>query len=213
MHPPHLTKYAMIAGALATPLVIAAPATANGHGPASAFGISANGLMNIPQTPVVYTSSRPVRKNLTELPANPLVHLRALNVDAAPGHARASVLDLHLTKAVLSASVITAKCESGNGSSELSNVVLAGHRLRASAHPNSALSIPVDRLGAVSVVINKQVRNGDGTLTVTGLELSLPLATGGGETISISSATCGEVNPPGKAPKPTPVHSDLPVTG
>jgi hypothetical protein len=85
------------------------------------------------------------------------------------------------------------------------------------------------------VVLNKQVRNSDGGLTVTAIELSLTLPQAKAETISIASVTCGHApsgdptppgqpgttptpspttsTPPGEAPVPTPVPSDLPVTG
>jgi hypothetical protein len=226
----HLTKYAAIAGVLAIPLAVAAPASATSGGTGSAFGISASGLVNIPQTPAVTSSAQPSHKSLVELPGNPLVQLSILRTQATPGHSEASVVDLKVAKvvpssqlplssrAVLSAKLITARCNGGAGSSKLVDVKLAGESLlKAGTSPNSTLTVPVQGLGGVQVTINKQVRNADGSLTVTALELAVQ-ALGKTQQIDISSATCsaGESTnptPPGEAPKPTPVPSDLPVTG
>jgi hypothetical protein len=227
----HLMKYAAVAGVLAAPAAVALPASA-ASGSGSAFGVGAEGLISIPHTPAV-TSARPPRDtSLVALPANPLIDLRLLHVTAHPGRARASVLDLKIARAELTAHLVTAECRNGRGSSRLVAASLDGHRLAAVAAPNSALSVPVQGLGTVSVVLNKQVRDARG-LTVTALQVRFPLALGKSQTISVSSATCkGGVPsppppsprpspspsnstspPPGEAPAPTPVPSDLPVTG
>jgi hypothetical protein len=225
----HFIKYAAIAGVLAAPLAAAAPASATSDGTGSAFGISATGLVNIPQTPMVTSSAQPTHKSLAELPNNPLVQLSILRAQATPGHSEASVVDLKIAKvvpstklavspqAVLSAKIITARCDGNAGSSKLVDVQLAGHSIQAGASPNSTITVPVQGLGGVQVTINKQVRNADGSLTVTALELAVQ-ALGKSQTIDISSATCsaGQAHTPGmpgEAPKPTPVPSDLPVTG
>jgi hypothetical protein len=224
----HLTTFVAIAGAVAVPAAIAASASASpAGGAASAFGVSATGLVNIPQTPAVSSLTGPAHKSLIELPPNPLVTLKALHTSATSGGSRASIVDLKVAKPALSAHLITSKCVGGTGSSHLVKASIAGHRLAADAAPNSTVAIPIQGLGAVSVVLNKQVHNADGSLTVTAIEVNVGLA-GKGQTIAISSATCaaGEVTPPktpgptpststppGQAPVPTPVPSDLPVTG
>jgi hypothetical protein len=225
----HLTTFVAIAGAVAVPAAIAASASASpAGGAASAFGVSATGLVNIPQTPAVSSLTGPAHKSLIELPPNPLVSLKVLHTSATPGQSRASIVDLKVAKPALSAHLITSKCVGGTGSSHLVKASIAGHRLAADAAPNSTVAIPVQGLGAVSVVLNKQVHNADGSLTVTAIEVNVGLA-GKGQTIAISSATCaaGEATPPktpgptpstsptppGEAPVPTPVPSDLPVTG
>ncbi|HEY0541425.1 MAG TPA: choice-of-anchor P family protein [Actinoallomurus sp.] len=229
----HLTTFVAIAGAVAVPAAIAASASASASptgGAASAFGVSATGLVNIPQTPAVSSLTGPSHKSLIELPPNPLVSLKVLHTSATPGQSRASIVDLKVAKPALSAHLITSKCVGGTGSSHLVKASIAGHRLAVDAAPNSTVAIPVQGLGAVSVVLNKQVHNADGSLTVTAIEVNVGLA-GKGQTIAISSATCaaggGEATPPttpgptpsasatppGEAPVPTPVPSDLPVTG
>lgn len=225
----HLTKYAAIAGALAVPMAFAAPASASSGGSGSAFGIGADGLVSIPHTPTVSSTTSPHDKSLVALPANPLVDLKLLHTTAHPGHARASVLDLKVARAELSAHLVTAECKNGKGSSRLVDASLGGRRLAVVARPNSSVSVPVQGLGTVSVVLNKQVREPGGGLTVTAIQVAVPLALGKSETISISSASCSgsgsqpgspsptpsptNPTPPGEAPTPTPVPSNLPVTG
>ena len=211
-------KYAAIAGAVAAPLAVAAvagPASATGGGDvSSAYGISASGLLNIPRTPVVTSDSRPSTRSVVSLPGNPLVRLSVMRTRAVPGHAEASVVDLRIAKAaispgsVLSAKLIAARCDGGAGSSRLVDVRLAGRAIEAGTSPNSSLVVPVEGLGGVQVTINKQVRNPDGTTTITALELAVR-ALGRSQVVDISSATCAG----GEAPRPSPVPSDLPVTG
>jgi hypothetical protein len=220
-----------IAGALAIPAAIAAT-TASASPPggtSSAYGLSATGLVNVPAVPQVTSATGPHDKSLAELPPNPLVKLKVLHTSAVGDRSRASVVDLKVAKAALSAHLITAKCVGGQGSSHLVKASLAGKRLAVDAAPNSTVAVPVQGIGTVSVVLNKQVHNPDGSLTVTAIEVKLALATGEAQTIDISSATCAAGapkppttptptptptnTPPGQAPVPTPVPSDLPVTG
>jgi hypothetical protein len=226
----HLTKYAAVAGALAVPAVFATPASATSGGSGSAFGLGADGLVSIPHTPAVSSATSPHDKSLVALPANPLIDLKLLHVTAHPAHARASVLDLKIARAELSAHLVTAECKNGKGSSRLVDASIGGHRLAVAAAPNSSVSVPVQGLGTVSVVLNKQVRTSGGGLTVTAIQVHVPLALGKSETISVSSASCSRgpktppgsptptptptsPTPPGEAPTPTPVPSNLPVTG
>lgn len=225
-----LSSYVAIAGAIAVPATMAASASASTNPPggtASAFGVSAVGLVNVPQTPQVSSLNGPRSKSLAELPPNPLVKLKVLHTSAVPGHSRAAVVDLKVLPAALSAHLVTARCVDGKGSSHLVKASIAGRRLAVSAAPNSTISVPVEGVGTVSVVLNKQARNADGSLTVTAIEMKLGLATGQAQTIDVSSATCAagapkppaptptptQPSPPSQAPVPTPVPTDLPVTG
>lgn len=214
-------KYAAIASAVAAPLAAmatAVPASAarTGGGPAasSAYGISAEGLVPIPRTPMVTSERRPFARSVVSIPDNPLVRLSVLRTRAVPGHAEASVVDLRIAKAaispdaVLTAKLISARCDDGLGSSRLVDVRLAGRAIQVDAAPNSRVTVPVAGVGGVQVTVDKQVRNPDGTITVTGLELAVQ-ALGHSQTVDVSSATCAG----GEAPRPRPVPSDLPVTG
>lgn len=237
----HFIRYAAVAGALAAPLAAAAtPASATTNGGSSAFGLSATGLLSIPQTPAVSSASAPHDKSLAKLPNNPLVQLSVLRARAMGNRSEASVVDLRIAQAaiskiaVLSAKLITSKCVDGTGTSKLVDVKLAGRSIQAGASPNSAITVPVQGVGGVQVTINKQVRNPNGSLTVTGLELAVQ-ALGKAQVIDVASATCATngktpptappshpsdpstpgtpQSPPAEAPTPTPVNSDLPVTG
>jgi hypothetical protein len=225
-----------VAGLLAAPLAMtAAPAYATNTGYGSAYAITAAGPVAVPPTTTVSSNGRrPLSKSLAELPANPVLKARALNSAAWAGHARASVADLALAKAHLVAQLVTAKCVHGRGASHLVNVRLAGHPLQATPRPNSGIDVKLGPLGTATGMLNKQVRNADGSLTVTAIELKLPLGPAGVQTISVASVTCGRpaYNPtapdehtpdappqgsgvPGTppAPKPTPIGGDIPVTG
>jgi hypothetical protein len=237
----HLIRYAAIAGVLTAPLAAAASASAaTTGGTSSAYGLSATGLLAIPQTPSVNSAAAPHVKSVLSLPNNPLVELSVLKASAIGGRSEASVVDLKIAqaaitkRAVLSAKVITSKCDNGAGSSKLVDVKLAGRTIQAGASPNSTITVPVQGVGGVQVTVNKQVRNPNGSLTVTGLELAVQ-ALGKLQVIDVASATCAAgshtstptpppsqghsggtdnpSSPPGEAPRPTPVNSDLPVTG
>ena len=127
-----------------------------------------------------------------------------------PTPAQDGAWDAISPEAVLSAKLITARCDEGVGASRLVGVRLAGRAIQAGTSPNSTVTVPVAGLGGVQVTVNKQVRNPDGTLTVTWLELA-GQALGKSQTVAVSSARCAGA--PDEAPKPTPVPSDLPVTG
>ena len=220
----NMTKSVAIAGVIAAPLAALAPAgTASatnepGHGGASsAYGISASGLVNIPRTPIVSSESGPSRRSLVSLPGNPLVALSVLRAQAVEGHSEASVADLKVLKAAiapgatLSAKLITARCDDGMGTSKLVDVRLAGRAIGGVDRPNSDFTVPVQGVGVVQVTANKQVRNRDGSLTVTALELFVR-ALGKVQRVDIASATCVSGGP-AEAPRPQPVESNLPVTG
>jgi hypothetical protein len=196
----------------------AVPATAapagGDPGASSAYGIAAEGLVPIPPTPEVTSESRPFTRSVVSIPGNPFVRLSVLRTRAVSGHAEASVVDLKIAKAaispdaVLTAKLISARCDDGLGLSRLVDVRLAGRAIQAGASPNSRVTVPVAGVGGVQVTVNKQVRNPDGSITVTGLELAVQ-ALGHSQTVDVSSATCAG----GEAPRPHPVPSDLPVTG
>jgi hypothetical protein len=233
-----LTRTAVLFGAAALPLAAVVPAHA-AHGPSgpsgSAYAIAASGPIALPPTPAVASSGpNTVSRSVAEVPPNPLLKARVLNASAGKGHARASVVDLKIPKIHLTASLVTAKCVKGNGTSHLAKVRLNGKVIKAAATPNAALGVRLDVLGTVALVLNKQVRDPRGRLTVTAVELTVPLGPGKNETISIASATCGAGKdtpdpgkpgepqtppstppsaPPDEAPAPTPVPGDLPVTG
>src|SRR5690348_6475507 len=103
----HLTRSAVLAGVIAAPLAVAAaPAShaAAGHG--SAYAVSAAGPVAIPATPAVTASGAPARRSVAELSGNPLVSASVLTAAAAAGRGRASVADLRVAKAALTAEAV-----------------------------------------------------------------------------------------------------------
>ncbi|TDC36834.1 hypothetical protein E1281_39685, partial [Actinomadura sp. KC345] len=199
-----LTTCAAAVGALALPFTLAVPAaSATSGGAGSAFAISASGPVAIPATPsVTSTAQKPERKSVAELPANPLVRAGVLNAAAWSGHGRASVADLDVPRLGLSAGAVTAKCENGNGVSNLVRATLNGKKLKAAATPNSTVNVDLKGLGNATVTLNRHVRDKDGSLTITAIEVRATVA-GKTQKISIASVTCGKGGKePGKPSTP-----------
>jgi hypothetical protein len=120
--------------------------------------------------------------------------------DEATGevNASASTADVKIALGALGGTVglIQAKCtatQSGiTGMSWLANVDLAGITLPLDPGPNTK----IDLLGLATLVLNEQIMNPDGSLTVNAFHLTVNvLGVASGEII-ISSATCGPATPP-----------------
>lgn len=142
---------------------------------------------------------------------------------------------------LVAVSALSARCDNGVGTAELADVEVAGHRVPIGGPPNTNLLAPTAGVG-LRVTPNKQAHNPDGTLTVVALELNLSLGDSL-ETIDHASATCGRADgrpaptptvpgarsrtaadsraaarpqadtPLQETPRPTPIPTDLPVTG
>lgn len=237
--PKHLAKIVAggtgVAAVAVTAFLVATPAQAT-SGPAGAYALKAEGPISLPAISQVEVQpgGEPQKKSLLTVPPNPILAAGVLNAKAGPGWARASTVDLKLLKAGLSAEVVEAACKNGRGVTHLVDVKLGGQRLAVTPAPNSTVTTRAGDLGVVEVTLNKQVRNVDGTLKVTAIEVKLPLGPGKSETVEVSTATCGTVasdpgdgddgdnggdngggdtTPPGQAPAPQPVPGNLPVAG
>ncbi len=211
-------------------VLTATPATA---APAeSAYALAATGLVTIPRTPSV---SGPGKESLASValpnPGPSLVGAKALNAEVQPGHAKSGVTGLSLNLGVLpagvalpglSAEVIKSECRDGRGSVSIANLKVGGKTIKLDQVPPNT-TVPVASL--LELVVNKQAKNADGTLTVTAVSAKL---LGRSQTLDIASATCAKTGgtpepttkpsgdkprPGGKAPKPTPVPAHLDVTG
>lgn len=228
-----MTKFTAVVTAVTASIALAEPAFAVTNGASSAFGISAGGIVPISPTPAVAAPAgqrQPLSKSLVSVPPNSVLSARVLAVSARPGRARASVTDLRIAKAQLSAHVLTATCVNGKGDARLVRATIGGRTLESAPKPNTTVPVALDRLGTVTVTLNKQERRSDGRLTVTALSVRVPVG-GLSQSVDVSSVTCG----PGRsgsgsgsgagngdaasgkggnqAPVPTPVKQDLPVTG
>jgi hypothetical protein len=188
-------------------------------GPASATGILSTGL-GIPALSSVSSTGNAVGSSLLSIPANPVLTAKILHVlaDANKGTARASVADLNLGEGKLLASLVTASCSPGGGGTTLADAIIAGHALPVAPPPNFTVALPPGAGHIVAITLNKQVKNAQGGLSVTAIEVRL-LSGSLEKTIDISTANCAAPTAatapgvPPAAPAPTPQVGTLPVTG
>ena len=119
--------------------------------------------------------------------------------------------DKSITKTELVASIASA---TGHSQAAVSGVLDSLFSTVAEAvAKGSKVSIP----GVLTITANRQTKNANGTFTVDGLVVELL----GQETLTITSATCGNVTSrkaphlphEHSAPTPHPVHGNAPVTG
>ncbi|MBA0125775.1 hypothetical protein H0B56_09505 [Haloechinothrix sp. YIM 98757] len=113
------------------------------------------------------------------------------------------------TPALLSADLITVACEGDSGTFEIANLRLLGQEIEIPG-PDANTEIPLDPL--VNITFNKQFSDDDGFTTQA---MAVELAEGEFEVV-LASATCGTAQDEPEepmAPKPTPVETQLPVTG
>ncbi|RKS79722.1 hypothetical protein BZB76_1200 [Actinomadura pelletieri DSM 43383] len=211
----HVAGRLTAAGLLVTALVAAVP-TASAAAPhdaeGSAYGLTVAGPLDVPPVPAVSSRSGDVSKHLVREDLTDLVDASALDVSAAADRARSTVARVAVPSAKLRAEAVTAECKGGEGHVSLARASLAGRSLDVSPPPNTTVPVDVPVVGRGSLTLNKQQRRADGRLDVTAVELRLPIP-GDAATIRIASATCGRAAAPPKAPAPTPVKRDLPVTG
>jgi hypothetical protein len=189
-----------------------------GASPTSASGILTSGL-GIPALSTVSSDGQAEDNTLVRIPANSVLTASALHVlaDAAQGTARASAADLNIGAGQLIASLVTASCAPGGGRATLLNAIVAGHAIPVAPAPNTTIALPPGPGHIVAITLNKQVKNREGGLTVTAIEVDL----GAGrerKAIDISTANCTAPTAqtsPGvpAAPAPTPERGTLPVTG
>ncbi|MGH3908494.1 MAG: hypothetical protein ACRDTE_30555, partial [Pseudonocardiaceae bacterium] len=132
---------------------------------ASAYGIAATGA--VPVSPAPQAISPPEADGaLLEVP-QPL-GLGALTVSVADYSSSAKAADLDLINGAVTADVIETTCDNGVGAVSILNGNVAGSALPSSP----GIGENVDG-GLISLVANRQTTNGDGTLTVDGLVISL----------------------------------------
>lgn len=201
-------------------LVTATPALAEpnpGGINGSAFGLSveAAGILNIGPTPQVVLPPDGTRQeeSTVNVPLSPLVTADVLAV-ATEGNAAAGTSTASATvtmvdvlpslipggDSVLSADLINAQCtattEGETGSASILNLQANGEPL-ANATPGPNTEITVE--GLAEVVLNEQIMNADGSLTVNAVRITLlPTVLGEpGAEIILASVTCGPnaINP------------------
>ncbi|MEJ2859116.1 MULTISPECIES: choice-of-anchor P family protein [unclassified Saccharothrix] len=213
---------------------------AAGGTPGSAFALSASGLLTVEPLAALdgskgYRQTSVASVALPDAKA-PVITAGVLNTEVDATSAKASVADLKAQLGLLklsdltslTAEVISATCVDGAGAVTLAAAKAGPTALDLHPAPNTRVQVP----GVVSVVLNKQTRAADGSLTVVAVSVEVA----GLQKIDIASATCAQAqkpaptttssatptkpstttpapSAPGKAPRPTPVEGHLPVTG
>ncbi|HWU21976.1 MAG TPA: hypothetical protein VN088_10640 [Nocardioides sp.] len=119
------------------------------------------------------------------------------------------------TAGVVGADAVTTECHGSTGTVGIANLSALG--LPVVVDTTKKNLTVVDIPGVVKVEINRQVTNSDGSFTVDGILIDLPILQK--QEIVVTSATCGNVShrtvptPTSNAPTPTPTHTRAPVTG
>lgn len=111
---------------------------------------------------------------------------------------------------LVGATAIVASCTGSSGTTTIADLTALGLPLQIDTEQaNATTEIP----GVLALTVNRQTDNADGTFTVDALVLRLFDQA----EIVIASATCGRVTfrdpNPTDPPSPTPVETNLPVTG
>lgn len=164
------------ATAAAALLLGTVPGSATDHVTASAYGIAASGLVPISPTPQV-TAPPDGSDALLEIPS-PL-GVGVLKVAAAGHTSSATAVDLDLLELVR-AEVIKATCDNGVGDASILNGRIGDTELPS----DPVVGEGIDVSPIVSVVVNRQTDNPDGTRTIDALVVSV--LTGGDVTEGVT---------------------------
>ncbi len=190
---------AVIGMMAAASLAFAAPASASPGLHNTAEGIIAQGAIEAGPFAASNFPDGPFEDTLVDATVPGLVSSKTITTEAGDRNARASVEDLSVTLddgVVLTASAVSSQCaydpetQSLTGSSSIADgsVAIAGLpapiTLSATPAPNTTVAgIP----GLIEVVLNRQVTNEDGSLTVQAIYVNL----GEGEqVIIVAQSTC-----------------------
>lgn len=163
------------------------------------------------------STAGPESASIVNIPLKGLVTAKAVtstakhDVDTGSVTATAAIVDATLpllaplAGSTPKARVISSKCASTSegvtGSSEIAGLDLGRiGKLPLATAPNQEIGIP----GVLQVIVNEQVRHGDGSLTVNALHIKLlggqlTQALGSGD-IVLASATCGKATTPATVP-------------
>lgn len=142
-------------------------------------------------------------------PAIDLSLLTALDLEELLPEQLGDLCDFALTGNLIGASAVVAECSGDTGTTTIEGLNGLVGSLVDTNEPNSAIAID----GVIEVVVNRQTANADGTFTVDAIYVNLLDQI----QLTVASATCGEVtnddSDPSDAPTPTPIETNVPVTG
>ncbi|MFI6907875.1 choice-of-anchor P family protein [Nonomuraea sp. NPDC050394] len=208
-------KSAFVISTAALALAVLAPASqaTTDPGGSSAFGLAAADALGIAPMPAVQADgARPARKSVTEHPANKLVNAKALEVDAQGDRAGSRAVGVDALASKLTADAVQVRCVGGSATARMASAVVDGKPIESAPAPNTTIPVEMKGVGTASVTLNKQQRNADGGMTVTGVAIAVPVGDGKYESIDLASATCAGAGRTAQAPSgqtaPVPVAVD-----
>jgi hypothetical protein len=146
----------------------------------SAFALSASGLLNIDRISYVESpDGNAAEKQLAGIGDVLGEHQSAIGVGVLTAEARGGAAETSVTKVnllqLLRADLVRTYCNDGDGGLEIVRGTILGRDLPETAVPGQTIDVSP----LVKLTLNDQVRHEDGSLTVTGIELSvLPGAAG-----------------------------------
>lgn len=140
----------------------------------SAYALSASGLLNI--DPISYVESPDGNAAENQLAGigdvlgenQSAIGVGVLTAEARGGASETSVTKLNLLQ-LLRADLVRTYCEDGDGGMEIVRGTLLGRDLPETPVPSQVLDVSP----LVKLTLNDQVRHEDGSLTVTGIELTV----------------------------------------
>jgi hypothetical protein len=125
-----------------------------------------------------------------------------------------------ITPVALQAQAISVSCTADldgvAGSTSLVGATVLGEDVSGDPSPNTEIPIPLGMIGTANLVLNQQVENADGSLSVTGLALEIEVFEIYTASVAIGPATCGVVEGleiPQAPLVPTPVEVTPRFTG
>lgn len=135
--------------------------------PDSAYGLAASGLVTINPTPYVESDGDPVSDELLGLGVGG-IGARVLTVEAGGGAAESKVTELEVLD-LLKADLVRTYCDEGTGGLQIVGGKVLGVSLPET--PLSGQTIEVSPL--LKLTLGEKTPNSDGSVTVTGIELSV----------------------------------------
>jgi hypothetical protein len=160
--------------AVTTLLLGATPALAQDSKGDSAFALSASGVLDInPISPVKSTDGKLVHDELLSIgnvagKYEDDISFGLLTSEAEAHRAETVVKEINLLD-ILRADVIRTWCKNGDGGLQIINGTVLGHKLPDTSVPGK----DIDVSPLVKVSLNNQKRNTDGSLTVTGIKITV----------------------------------------
>lgn len=160
---------AAIGAATAVTVLLLGSATASAEDtrPNSAYGVAAAGLLTINPVPYVESDGDVVTDELLALGEGG-VSAKVLTVEAGDGAAESTVTELTVLD-LIDADVVRTFCDTDGGGLQILGGTLLGQPL-----PEEPLEgQTIDASPLLTVTLGEQTRNDDGSLTVTGIEVSI----------------------------------------